>query len=184
MTKNQSSRPTKPPTFFSEDLWNQYNSSLSNESDRGCVLVTISLLDKVLYDLASIKLSHGTKDIRKRLLDSPLGYISGFMAKLDLLRALNVIPSEMYSDLVSINRLRNECAHTHDKFEFTEEVYNRRLKEIQGAKLHEDLISRGYVYSPKEHLNRITSNYWRNKSQGTLVLTLLAYDLTLAQLKF
>lgn len=158
----------------------QYQQSLASESDRGCVLVTIAMLDELCRQIAEEELSRGNKEVLRRLLDPPMGYLSGFMAKVDLLFAMGVISAPMYRDVVSINRLRNECAHTRVPFRFTEEIYNKSLRDIAGAKLSQHLADNDWHYLPDHVVAKPAPDPWRNKCESALVATLIIYNIQLS----
>lgn len=160
----------------------EYQRSLAGESDRGCVLVTIATLDELFRSVALDKLSHGTKETLKRLLDPPLGYLSGFMAKVDLLFSLGAVTKGEYDDVVSINRLRNSCAHSLTPFTFTESVYDKWLKQTTGARLVARIADEGFHYLPAHVQNQASPRPWRLMCESTLVMNLTLLNVALSHL--
>jgi DNA-binding MltR family transcriptional regulator len=145
------------------------------------VLVTIATLDELFKALALDKLSHATKETTKRLLDPPLGYLSGFMAKVDLLYALGVVTTQMYGDVLSINRLRNSCAHTLTPFEFTQDIYEKWLKPTAGARLSEHLVANGFSYLPPHVQIQASPRHWRTTCESALVMNLTVWNVSLSR---
>jgi len=90
---------------------------LMTESDRGAVLVGLSVVDQHLRKL----FEHGlpsdmaTSNAKKRLLDYP-GPLSGVAAKADVARATNRIGADVHQAINRLRQLRNVVAHEPDAF--------------------------------------------------------------------
>src|SRR5687768_8049155 len=90
---------------------------LTNESDRGAVLVGMVHVDELLEQLflATFPLTL-SKKARERLLNYP-GPLSSFAAKIDVAYALRLIPRPTHDSLHALRRLRNEVAHSSESFQ-------------------------------------------------------------------
>lgn len=82
---------------------------LTEESDRGCVLVTISIIEKQLEEILRKRIL-GTKKQLKELFTG-FGPMSSFSAKIKLAYSFGIITSEAYSELDRLKRIRNLFAH-------------------------------------------------------------------------
>jgi len=168
--------------FINSETFKIYQGTLGVESDRGCVLITVAILDDLFYAFALEKFAHGTTSVLGHLFEPPLGYLSGFMAKTDLLFALGVLTKDMHRDIVKINQLRNSCAHSVEPFQFTKEIYDSYISGTAGANLHEHLEKNDWIYSPA-HINAKKTNLWRIKCEGALVLNLTLLNVFLSHIR-
>jgi hypothetical protein len=103
--------------------------SLTNESERGAILIGASKVEVYLEKLLDIILPSKTKAYKSRLLNYP-GPLSSFSGKIELLYAFRIIEEQVYNSLNALRKIRNEAAHTADPFSLKaasghlEKVYN------------------------------------------------------------
>ncbi|NHF74194.1 transcriptional regulator [Paracoccus xiamenensis] len=101
----------------------RYLEVLSQESDRGRVLVTASMLDDVLTRLLQARLIEGTSSrdmLRGR--NAPLGT---FYAKITAAHALGLISDTWHAELNLLREIRNIFAHSIFSTFNDEKVFNR-----------------------------------------------------------
>lgn len=84
---------------------------LRHESDRGCALVAAVVLDEMLGNLLKAYLQDSPAGIVSALLDLPNAPLGTFSARIKMLRALGVLPSDVFHDLELIREIRNLAAH-------------------------------------------------------------------------
>lgn len=104
--------------------------TFKKESDRGAVLVSIAILDKLVENRLTSILSKGNAKARERLLRPPLGAMSGFSSKVDFLYCSGLMPEAMYGDFRLLNKLRNKCAHGWEHFQMTAEIFDEYVKPM------------------------------------------------------
>jgi len=115
---------------FESQFTKQWVKVLEAESDRGTVLVSIAMLDKIIENRLISILSKGNSKAKDRLLRPPLGALSGFSSKVDFLYCSGLLPETMYRDIQLLNKLRNKCAHGWEHFEMTVEVFEKYVKPM------------------------------------------------------
>ena len=112
---------------------------LNDESDIGCILVTVSFLDKCLMLLLKetfIKSSKTAKDILE-----PDGLLGEYSSKTKLSYCLSLIDKKKYSDLNKIAEIRNLFAHSHILLTFDDSTIQEKCNELKGW---EDSLPEGY----------------------------------------
>jgi len=82
---------------------------LTEESDRGCVLVTISIIEKQLEDILRKRILGSNKQLKE--LFTGFGPMSSFSAKIKLAYSFGIITSEASAELDRLKRIRNLFAH-------------------------------------------------------------------------
>jgi len=115
---------------FEQQHIKQCIDSFKAESDRGTVLVSIAILDKIVENRLISVLSKGNSKARDRLLRPPLGALSGFSSKVDFLYCSGLMPNAEYGDFRLLNKLRNKCAHGWEHFEMTTEIFDEYVKPM------------------------------------------------------
>ncbi|WP_172591519.1 hypothetical protein [Shewanella xiamenensis] len=109
-------------------VFNRYYELISNESDRGAVILSGSILDEGLKEL-----------LQKRLLDStnkddPLFNIYGplgtFDSKIELSFRLGLIKGSIRNQLLKFKSIRNDFAHKIDSGSLSDNKNTSRLLEI------------------------------------------------------
>jgi hypothetical protein len=99
---------------FNEDMW-----VMMGESDRGAVLVGMSIIDQHLRKL----LERGLPDempsnvVKRRLFEYP-GILSSVSAKADVARAMRRIDKTLYESITWLRKLRNQLAQNLSRSAF------------------------------------------------------------------
>lgn len=88
---------------------------LTNESERGAVLVGANEVDEYLVKLIAAILPNKSKSYKSKLLNYP-GPLSSFSGKIELLYAFKVIDKGLYDSLNTLRRIRNDAAHSSVSF--------------------------------------------------------------------
>lgn len=127
--------------------------ALSNESDRGGILLGCSIVERYLTELIETILPEDNKKYKNKILNYP-GPLSTFSGKIELAYAFRIIDKNIYSALNSLRKIRNEAAHSNNDFTFSiietrlEELYT--LKEGNPELIHN--IAKKHLYKWKEHI--------------------------------
>lgn len=97
--------------------------TIKAESDRGCVLVAAAFLDEALELLLRSNMYNDTKLLKKTIdpLFVPVGPLGSLGVKIDLCRALKLLYTEEFEDLISIRNLRNYFAHSYVDASFADQ---------------------------------------------------------------
>ena len=95
---------------YKELNWD-FTFNLTNESDRGAILIGGSKVEKYLEELIITILPSKLKTTKPRLLNYP-GPLSSFSGKVELAYAFRLIDSKLYSSLSSLRKIRNDAAHS------------------------------------------------------------------------
>lgn len=106
--------------------------NIENESDRGCVLVAVAIIDENLEILLRSQLLQSEPKILN-LLFSGQGPLNSFWSKIQLTRAMDLIPGWMYEDLEHIRTLRNIFAHRYDSADFSDADVIFLTTKLEGA---------------------------------------------------
>ena len=106
--------------------------NLTNESDRGAILIGASKIENYLENLLLAIIPSHTKAYKSRLFNYP-GTLSSFSGKIELLYAFRLIDELLYQSLNALRKIRNEAAHTSNAFS---------LKESK------DLLATIYAFEP------------------------------------
>jgi hypothetical protein len=88
---------------------------ITNESERGAVLVGGNEIDEYLEKLIIEILPNKNKSYKSRLLNYP-GPLSSFSGKIELLYAFRVIDRRFYESLNTFRKIRNDAAHSSNLF--------------------------------------------------------------------
>jgi len=104
--------------------------SLRSESDRGCILVVSSMLEKILEEQITKRLipKYGKED--ELMGKSNSRPISGFSAKINLAYRIGLIPDIECKMLHQLRELRNDCAHKIEQQDFEANHFKDRTKNI------------------------------------------------------
>ena len=89
-----------------------YMTAMRAESDRGAVLVAAAYIDEELADLIRAFLVNDRK-ITERLLEYP-GPCSTLASRCDLAYCLGIFGKDVYADIRTIIKIRNNFAHTKE----------------------------------------------------------------------
>jgi hypothetical protein len=177
---------------------------LTNESERGAILIGFSKVEEYLEKLAVRIFPLPEKNYRNRLLDYP-GPLSSFAGKNELLFAFRIIEKRLYNSLNTLRILRNGVAHSSNMFslknskEKLEQIYdfedglndvihNLAFKNVIAFK--KDIIKEGLEndglndYDVDKFWNEYVPNPEENKSiQDQLTIWKLAYGMTFLCMK-
>lgn len=88
---------------------------LTNESERGAILIGTSKIEEYLEKLILTLLPSKNKNYISRLLNYP-GALSSFAAKIELCYAFRIINQCLYNSLNALRKIRNTAAHSSDTF--------------------------------------------------------------------
>ena len=107
------------------------------ESDRGAVIVSVSLLDDILSDLLKSKLAPSLEK-NDELFDSAFSPFSTFSAKIDLGYRLGLLKPSLRASLHMLRKVRNNFAHTANVKGFDHQSTQSRIREL--IKLNSGLL--------------------------------------------
>lgn len=93
-----------------EIFLNKFFENLKNESDRGVVLITATLLENFLIKLFE-KYLILNKKLRTDILENSLAPLNTFSNKIKMAYSLGLIDKEHYDNLEYIRKIRNKFAH-------------------------------------------------------------------------
>ena len=102
---------------------------LTNESERGAILIGVNKVEEYLEKLIESLLPSKKKSYQAKLLNYP-GPLSTFAGKIELLYAFHIIDNKVYNSLTCLRKIRNQAAHSSDLFslqnikEQLEEIYD------------------------------------------------------------
>jgi hypothetical protein len=106
----------KDPTYG--ELNFEFMFKLTNESDRGAILIGTSKVEEYLKRIILAVLPSKSRQYTSRLLNYP-GPLSSFSAKIELCYAFRVIGTEVYDALNILRKIRNSAAHSDTEFSLT-----------------------------------------------------------------
>lgn len=109
------------------DLSFDFILKLTNESERGAILIGASKVEVYLEKLILAVIPSGTKSYKSRLLNYP-GPLSSFSGKIELPYAFRLIDKRVYDALNTLRKIRNEAAHSSELFSIQE--FKEQLEKI------------------------------------------------------
>lgn len=109
----------------------------SEESDRGSVLVAVSILDDILTQLLKAKLVP-TLEQNDELFDGAYAPFSSFSAKIDLAYRVALIKPNVRRSCHILRKIRNDFAHATEVKGFTHSATQDRIREL--FKLNNNLV--------------------------------------------
>jgi DNA-binding MltR family transcriptional regulator len=130
---------------------------LSNESERGAVLIGTGKVEEYLEKLVLKILPINSKTYTSRLLKYP-GAISSFSGKIELLFAFRIIDKRLYDSLNTLRKVRNEAAHSVDEFKLIDHEENqKKINDFQDdyVKLIEFLAKENLIKTKKSRFKKI-----------------------------
>ncbi len=111
------------------ETFNKHYNSISAESDRGAVILSVSILDSILEDtLKKFFLDSPTKN--DELFDGAYSPLSSFSAKIETCHRLGLIRENIKKQLKLLKKIRNDFAHRLDTATLNDEANKNRLFEI------------------------------------------------------
>lgn len=119
-------------------LFTDFYDQLSKESDRGCVIISASLIDDVLTRLVKAKLAPSIEK-QDELFDNASSPFSTFSAKIDLAYRLGIIRPHVRASFHLVRRIRNDFAHVIGSGNFDSDSVSSRIREL--FKSNNDLIT-------------------------------------------
>lgn len=115
MTEHAKSILEKMKTSYYPELSFDFAQKLTNESERGAILIGTSKVEEYLENLVKQVLPNQTKKFKDKLFNYP-GPLSSFSGKIELSYAFGVIDIELYNSLNALRQIRNKAAHSNEKF--------------------------------------------------------------------
>lgn len=110
------------PKIMQETM--KFRSSLTEETDRGCALISASFLDKQLEELIKSYLVNDTNIVNN--IFSSNGALGTFSSRIDMAYLLGLIGKKARRDLHIIRKIRNEFGHNPEPISFdTQSIQNR-----------------------------------------------------------
>ena len=97
------------------DLSFELAKKLTNESERGAILIGTSKVEMHLEALIKNILPSKQKSYTDKLLNYP-GALSSLSGKIELCFAFRIIDKRLYNSLTSLRKIRNKAAHSDDFF--------------------------------------------------------------------
>jgi hypothetical protein len=110
---------------------------MRKESDRGSIIVAVSLLDDILNQLLKAKLAPSL-DNRDEHFDTATAPFSTFSAKIDLAYRLGLLRAEVRASFHQLRKIRNNFAHALDPKGFDSDSTKSRVSEL--LKLNKGII--------------------------------------------
>ncbi|MEX8548005.1 MAG: hypothetical protein V5804_10435 [Mucilaginibacter sp.] len=177
---------------------------LTNESERGALLIGAGKVEEYLEKLIVGLLPSKEKNYTSKLLNYP-GPLSSFSGKIELPYAFRIFDERLYKSLTELRKLRNQAAHSSNSFSFDEIKENLEMiydfeenfKEVIHKLSFDNLMKWKKIILKQAFENSKLKNYdyeklWHqhvpnpesNSSiQKQLVVWKLAYGLTFICLK-
>lgn len=112
------------------DWWRRYMDMFEKESDRACVILTVSFMDELLTLCLRSRLvaDHSATD---SLFDGANAPFSTFSSKIDLSFRLGILSNRLAKDLHLIRRIRNDFAHNIEGCDFADTRVHNRVCELR-----------------------------------------------------
>ena len=127
-----------------DEEWMSIMRTLHKESDRGCVLVAVSILDESLESLLRSRMSSSARIIKSAvndLFDRENAPLSSFWAKIKTSYSFGFINQNIHDALEMIRRLRNSFAHKHVPSELSDKVVVDLMDKLEP---HEQMAVRAF----------------------------------------
>ncbi|OJH09106.1 MAG: hypothetical protein AOY29_07330 [Alcanivorax borkumensis] len=146
------------------ELFSDYYELISEESDRGAVIVAASILDESLGEiLKTFLLRPSTK--KDNLLEGAYAPLGSFSAKIELSFRLGIIRKPIRQQLMLFKSIRNDVAHRLSVASLQDEKCRSRLAEILNTtpdithQMIKILIQAGLDISHKERGDSFLDTY-------------------------
>ncbi len=107
----------------------KYKKLFLDESDRGCALLAVSLLEYELEKLLSKKCL-SDKKIQKKLFESR-GAFSTLSSKIDVAYAFGLTPKKHYQNMHKVREIRNLFGHSYKKISFSTIDISQKIRAIR-----------------------------------------------------
>jgi len=130
--------------------YEKYFQCFDEETDRGCVLVAVGVLDDLLERLIRAQFSNDATTVKRAVdpLFKGTGPLSSFWAKVQISYSLDLITEWMYEDLERIRELRNMFAHEYKRADFNDPAVIKLTEKLMGANYA------AKAFMEKEHLEK------------------------------
>lgn len=102
---------------------------LSHESDRAAVIVGAAFIDSLLRERICSRLLPAESGTEDTLFD-PTRPLGSFGSRIDLAYRMRIISSEFARALKRLAKLRNQCAHVHDRVELDQQPFGDLVRAI------------------------------------------------------
>jgi len=110
----------------------QFVANLSEESDRGAVILAATMVEDTLLEVLSSRMPTLNSDERSRMFDHE-GIAGSFSAKIKLAQGLGIIDRKVARSIDIIREMRNACAHSRQAISFeTPELRDAFLTSMEG----------------------------------------------------
>lgn len=133
-------------------VFEKYIEETQKESDRGSVLVQVSLLDDILTQLIKIRLIPSL-DRDDELFEVSYAPFSSFSAKIDLAYRIGIITQSKRRSLHILRKIRNNFAHATDIKGFDSDSTHDRIREL--LKINKNITSTYEDYAIKKFPDEI-----------------------------
>ena len=110
---------------------------MSDESDRGAVIVSVSLIDELLGNLLKAKLAPSLEK-SDELFDAAFSPFGSFSAKIDLAYRIGLLRPSVRKSLHLLRKIRNNFAHASGRKGFDDPSTQDRIREL--TKLNNHLL--------------------------------------------
>ena len=124
---------------------------LYEESDRGCVLVSASILDDTLEILLNQILKKKLANNKIKNITNFTGPLGTFSSRIAMSYVFGVISYELYENLEIIRTIRNDFAHGYDRTDFSQSELEKKIRSMKSKKypIEEDLLRVCPEYTPE-----------------------------------
>jgi DNA-binding MltR family transcriptional regulator len=164
----------------SEDRATTIARSLVTESDRGCIVIGVALLDETLVQNLH-RAFRQDPVIQKKVVD-PLfeasGPLNSLAHRINFAYALGMISPEVHHDLHALRRLRNEVAHLYGPTSFQDPQIRSRINSL---KIAPTLTNPPRVNAPQGAKGH-SIKQWSHEHSKEIFIERLAFMLALAHL--
>lgn len=116
-----------------------FSDALKNESDRGCVLISLAIIDDTVANLIRAAMRNPNvkgKEWSQKIFEFN-NALGTFSARLDLACAIGLLPDWMYNRLNLLRRFRNKFAHNTCPMSFEDSETNQQFIALIGKSLFE-----------------------------------------------
>lgn len=119
------------------ETFSSFIKQTSEESDRGSVLVAVSIIDDILAQLLKVKLVP-TLERNDELFDGAYAPFSSFSARIDLAYRVALIGTNTRRSCHILRKIRNDFAHATEVKGFTHSATQDRIREL--FKLNSNMV--------------------------------------------
>ncbi|MGC4046437.1 MAG: MltR family transcriptional regulator [Armatimonas sp.] len=122
--------------------------TLTEESDRGCVIIAASYIDSRLEDLLCRRFINNKKLVESIMQNS--GPLGSFSSRIDMCFALGLLSEGIHKDLHLVRRIRNEFAHKFEPISFEDNPISSRCNEFSTPNIKD--------FNPRHKFTRTAMN--------------------------